>query len=291
MVASQIAVLAEHAVTGNDEGDRVSADRRADGAGGGRPADMGGDVGIGGGGAERQLEQGLPDAELEIRADHDDPERPVRSPGRRIEDAPCRRLGGLDILDVSCARPARLHVGERRRLLARIGKGEAGKPAVGDHDQRGAEGRGVEAVAHGEPLAACLVGARRHRLVADEEIVQPAGAGEADLIGGVEHRGRISQKRAGVIQRQGLNEALGRQAGPAGEQALQGERLHADMGGDALQRRLLAPAPGDEGDRAADDLVVRHRGVEGVGVPGGGCRAGHDRKVHRGVSCRRIDPM
>ena len=48
VVAGQRARAAEHAMTGDDEGDRVAPDRRADRARGLGPADLQGDVGIGG---------------------------------------------------------------------------------------------------------------------------------------------------------------------------------------------------------------------------------------------------
>ena len=191
-------------------------------------------------------------------------------------------FGADAILDIGGARPAALHVGERRRLAAGIGEGEAGEAAVGDHDQRVAEGRGMEAVADVDALAARLVGAGRHGLVGDEEIVQPAGAGQADLVGRVENRSRIGEQRAGMIEGQRLDEALRRQARPAGEQALQGERLQPDMAGDALQRRLLAPAPRDELDGAANDFVVGHAGFDRAWAGMGGRMCGHGGKVHRG---------
>ena len=82
-------------------------------------------------------------------------------------------------------------------------------------------GRGVKAVGDGQPFAAGLPFARRHRLVGDEQIVQPARPGQADLVGGVEHARGIAQQLARMIERERLQERLRRQPGPAAEQMMQ----------------------------------------------------------------------
>ena len=79
----------------------------------------------------------------------------------------------------------------------------------------------MEAVGDGEPFAAGFPFARRHRLVRDEQIVQPAGAGQADLVGGVEHARRGAQQLARVVERERLQERLRRQPAPAAEQMMQ----------------------------------------------------------------------
>ena len=68
-----------------------------------------------------------------------------------------------------------LHVGERRRLTALVGEGEAGQAALARHHQGDAEGRRMEAVTQRAALAARLEVAGGHRLVGDEEVVQAAG--------------------------------------------------------------------------------------------------------------------
>ena len=92
-----------------------------------------------------------------------------------------------------------------------------------------------------EAFAAGLPFARRHRLVRDEQIVQPAGAGQADLVGRVEHAGRRAQQLARVVERQRLQEGLRRQPAPAAEQMMQ--IGGADAGGfrDGVDLGLRAP--------------------------------------------------
>ena len=164
-------------------------------------------------------------------------------------------------------RPAPHHVGERRLFAALVGEGEAGEPVFRRHDERRAERRGVEAVADDEPFAARAIAAGRHRLVRDEEVVQPARAGEPDLVGGVEHGRGLLQQRARMVERQRLQEGLRRKPGPAREELLQPRRLHADLCGDRLERRLVAPVRGDVFDHLTDDARSRSmpRGRRGVG--------------------------
>ncbi len=114
----------------------------------------------------------------------------------------------------------------------------------------------MEAVAQRQPLAAALEIARRHGLVRDEEIVQAAGAGQADLVGGVEHAGAVAQQRSGVVERDGLQEGLWREPGPALEEMMEVRGRQADMGGDLLDLRLAARGLGHEFDRRAHALVI-----------------------------------
>ena len=93
MVAGQLPGAAKHAMAGHDEGDRVLADRRADGSRRVRLVDPTSHVGVGRGAGERNFEQRLPDADLEIRADEDDAERRLRPPLARIEDSASERRG------------------------------------------------------------------------------------------------------------------------------------------------------------------------------------------------------
>ncbi len=93
------------------------------------------------------------------------------------------------ILDERRPRPALLHVGESRALLARIGEGQAGETAVaGDHDG-GAERGGMKAVTQRHAGAACLPFAGRHRLVRHEQVMQPTGAGQAAVECRIQHAG------------------------------------------------------------------------------------------------------
>jgi len=68
-VADELARGADHAVTGDDDGERVLAIGGTNGAGGGRLADGGGKLGVAEGLAEGDSAQGGPDALLEGCAD------------------------------------------------------------------------------------------------------------------------------------------------------------------------------------------------------------------------------
>ena len=122
----------------------------------------------------------------------------------------------------------------------------------------------MEAVVDRQAFAAGLPFAGRHRLVGDEQVVQPAGAGQADLVGGVEHARGIAQQIARAVERQRLQERLRRQPGPAAEQVMQFGRRDAGGFGDLLDLRLLAPVAADVGDGAAHDVVVGGGGASGA---------------------------
>ena len=181
-----------------------------------------GDIRIG-----RALPIGMPSSVSQTRTSKSVPIITMRSgrSGRHgigSKTRAAKRRGARRVLDIG--RPSasgRVMSASVGLLLARIGEGEAGKPAVGRHDQRRAERRGMEAVARSQALAAGLPFARRHRLVGDEQVVQPAGAGQADFVGGVEHARRIAQQLARAVERHRLQEGLRRQPGPAAEQVMQ----------------------------------------------------------------------
>ena len=172
--------------------------------------------------------------------------------------------------------------------LARVGEGEAGEAVLGDHHQRRAERRGMEAVADGDALAARLVVAGRHRLVGDEQIVQAAGTGEADLVAGVEDGSGIGQQAAGMVERHRLEEALRRQAGPAGEQALQRRAASGRPPRRSPRARAgRASCARDELDGAADDLVVASLRSAGIGR---GVSAGDGERHRQGPRVLRCLP-
>src|ERR1051326_219490 len=152
VIAAQIAALAEDAMARHHERDRVLADRGADRARGARLAEHCGDLRIAARAAHRDAEQRLPHPEPETGADQHDAQRAIRPPQLRIEDPARERRGCGGVLDVARARPAAAHVVERGLLLARIGERQAGKPAAGPHDERGAERGGVEPVPDGQAL-------------------------------------------------------------------------------------------------------------------------------------------
>ena len=170
-------------MAGHDEGHRVAPDRRAD-----RPrrlwrADMSGRPPNRWWRAQRNAQQRLPDAHLEIRADEHDPQRRRRAPCAR-----CRRRGARRAA-VASASSTKRACGQRRRMSASaaaspavVDEADAGEPARRDHHERLAEGRGMEAVAQLEARAAALAFARAHRLVRHEEVVQATGARQAELV-------------------------------------------------------------------------------------------------------------
>ena len=215
-----------------------------------------GDRGIARRPAHRNLQQRFPYPDLEIGSDQHDAQRLVGAPARGVEDAGGVGRGGRHIFRIVGVRPAAGHVLEGRALAPRIVEGEAGKATVGDHDQGHAEGREMEAVADGQAGAACLVVARRHRLMRHEEIVQAPWPRHAELIGGLKQRHSAIKQPACVVQRHGLQEALRRKPRPAGEKLLQRGRRFADLRRERLQRRLVAIVETDLLDHTADGVIV-----------------------------------
>ena len=72
----------------------------------------------------------------------------------------------------------------------------------------------------------------------DEQIVQPAGTGQPDLVGGVEHAGRGAQQLARMVEGQRLQEGFRRQPAPAAEQVVQVGGGYTGSVGDGLDLRL-----------------------------------------------------
>ncbi len=124
-----------------------------------------------------------------------------------------------------------------------------------------AERRRMEAVGDGaSAFGAGLPFAGRHRLVGDEQVVQPARTGQADLVGRVEDAGRRSAAASRALSSvSACRKRLRRQAGPAAEQMMQLGRRHARGFGDLLDLRLVAPVAADMRDGAAHDVVVGRR--------------------------------
>ena len=101
----------------------------------------------------------------------------------------------------------------------------------------------------------------------DEEIMQATGAGQADLIGGIQHGCRVAQQLAGMVDGQGLEEGLGAQARPAGEEPLEMGGAEACSAPQGLQRGLLAPVFARGKSRLLPDQLI---------VAGGGLRVDVD---------------
>ena len=127
-----------------------------------------------------------------------------------------------------------------------------------------------------QALGAGLPFARRHGLVRDEEIVQPTGAGQSDLVGGVEHARGIAQQRARVIDRQRLQKRFRCESGPASEQVVQLVRGDARGIGDRVDRTA---------GRANGRGYARWRGDHGI-VVGGARERGRIRDAVRAKAWR-----
>src|SRR6185437_1634119 len=69
VIAGELPAFANHTMARNHKADRILADSGADGAGGFWRAGSRGEIGISGEPAHRNIEQPLPDTNLEVRAD------------------------------------------------------------------------------------------------------------------------------------------------------------------------------------------------------------------------------
>ena len=233
-----------------------------------------------------------------------DAQRLVLAPQRGVEDAARGRRGGGEVLDVSSpSASATCMSRSAARSLPASASARPGEPARRRHHQRHAERAGMEAVGDGQAFAARLPFARRHRLVGDEQIVQPARAGQADFVGGVQHARRGAQQVARVVERERLQEGLRRQPAPAAEQMMQLGRRDAGGVGDGVDLGLRAPVAADMGDGAAHDVVIGRGGRQlrqvrmaagkrQVGAVMVSCGHAHDRYLGRAaganhpISCR-----
>ena len=97
--------------------------------------------------------------------------------------------GAVAIFQIGGPWPASLHVGQRCLFVAGIGERQACQSAAaGDHD-RGAERRGMKTITQRHAGAAGLPFAWRHRLMGDEQVVQPPRAGKPGVECRIEHAG------------------------------------------------------------------------------------------------------
>ena len=99
----------------------------------------------------------------------------------------------------------------------------------------------MKAVADFEVPAPRFVFPRRHGVAGDEQVVQTAWTGQPRAERGVEDTFGGGEPRLGVRERQRLEEALGRDTGPAPEQALKVVRAEAHGGGQRREAGLLRP--------------------------------------------------
>ena len=241
-------------MAGDEIGDRVGGDGATDRTGGARHPQRPRQRLVGDDPAGRDAQQRLPHLELEVRAGNRQPER--RAGGHRSrEDARRDRLGGLAVLAEAGGGPAPLEP-DADRFGVRVCEAQGADAARGQTDQARAEGARVHAIDDVDAGAAALEGTGAHRLAGDEEIVQPAGAGKARVVGGVEDGGRVGEPRLRVVEGQELAEALGRNPRPTPEQALEMPGTQADLPRHVAELRLIAKMALQPGDRGLDPGVV-----------------------------------
>ena len=114
----------------------------------------------------------------------------------------------------------------------------------------------MEAVGDGEPRPCGLELAGGHRLAGHEQIVQPAGAGQAGIEGRIQQIGGLREQLLHVLLGQKLQEPLGADADPAAEKALEVKLAQADVAGDFLQFGLPVEVGFDVRDGFFDAVVV-----------------------------------
>ena len=101
-----------------------------------------------------------------------------------------------------------------------IKKGQPADPARGNGHQRLAERGIVEAVMDVETMPFKPVFAGRDRFEGDKMIMQARRAAQTAFAAGLRQRHGMVKQSFGVVERQRLQEAFGRNARPAAEQAL-----------------------------------------------------------------------
>ena len=204
MISPQRTGFTKRPMAGYQQADRVPTDCSTDGADGLWMSNRPGDLGIGSDVARWDLQKRLPDFDLERRADH--VQRGVALPAERCSGPVVQRFG---VLYKGCLRPTRRQIGHRD-LLARLSrKGETAQTRICPHCQCRAEGAVEPAPADHQTRTAARIIARGHRLPSDEKIVQPAGARQANSIGGSQRGKTITKKMAGMVQRQILLVSFG----------------------------------------------------------------------------------
>src|SRR5262245_55426282 len=142
MVAAEATIATQHAMAGYHERNRVASDRRADGPGSRGLTKVPGNVGIGDRPTHRDLQQRLPHPNLEIRSNHDQPDRPLGGPSRGLENLFGVRTSAFRGGDELCLWPALHHVHQRVRLrlsLVLIDEGEPRNATLGSKQESFAE--------------------------------------------------------------------------------------------------------------------------------------------------------
>jgi hypothetical protein len=155
---------------------------------------------------------------------------------------------------------------------------EPDQAALGEHEDRVAERRRVDAPAQHHPGALGAVLAGRHRLQLDEQVMQPRRPGEPDVEGGAEHVARCPEPRLGRLDREQAQELLGADTGPAGEDALGMPWAQPHHPGDRLEIRLRLLLTIEEADRPLHAVPIPrglqlHRGGILMARQAPGCRA------------------
>ena len=264
-------------MTGDQPGDGIGAHRLADRPGRTGPADGIGQVAVGTHRTRRNPQQRPPHADLEVAAAHQQRQRPVVGAGL-LEQARGSRRGRLRCMHQFCRRPLAAQFRQRHRRIL-VAEAQPAHATFGDRHQHLSERPLVVAIGDRQPTAAAAVLARGHGLQRHEVIVQPPRTGQSTVQAGVQHAARCVQQPLGVGHGEALEEALGRDAGPAPEQTLAVERAQIQRRGQFRQRGLARAVLLQEADGAGDARVVgRHEGILGRLGDGQPIRPGRGRR-------------
>jgi hypothetical protein len=156
----------------------------------------------------------------------------------------------------SCARPTRTQRVERGDFAAHIDEAQVKEPPRGDGDKRLSERSVAVAEGDGDALPFRLHLTGRHRIQRDDEVVKPAGAGKANRISGIEHRGVARKRMARGHARDRGEILLWRDARPAAEQPVEMKFREARMRCHVFETRLFAKPLVDESDGPRDAREV-----------------------------------
>ncbi len=183
-------------------------------------------------------------------------------------------LGGCVVpLDV-CAGPVSADGGFGLGAVGCVDEGEVTDASGTLRDEAGSEGAVGESGVDGPVGAGGLDLAGRGGLEADAEVVEAAGSGESGFEGCVEDAFTGFEQLPGVREGEALEEVFGRDAGPAGEEAVEVKRAEAGFGGERLQGGLLGVVLVEKVNDFGDALELIHGFILGrcrMGFPPDSC--------------------
>src|SRR5690606_22382252 len=154
------------------------------------------------------------------------------------------------------ARPARSQRVLGCRFFSRVHERKMAEPARCRGQNRTPEGRIAEAEPDGGALTLELELTGCHRIQRDDEIVQPAGAGKADVVRRLQNGSLACQCTTRGSPGHEGQVLLGRDPGPATEQAVEMKLRQPGLRGDLLEAGLLAIVLVDERDGPRDTRKV-----------------------------------